>query len=30
MIAKIESPLDGVNAPRRARARRDTEPPPAP
>src|SRR6267143_6908688 len=30
MISKIESPLDGLNAPRRKRARRDTEEPPAP
>ena len=30
MIAKIESPLDGLSAPRRKRARRDTEEPPAP
>ena len=30
MIAKIESPLDGLSAPRRRRARRDTEEPPAP
>jgi site-specific recombinase XerD len=30
MIAKIESPLDGLKAPRRRRARRDTEEPPAP
>jgi site-specific recombinase XerC len=30
MIAKIESPLDGLSAPRRKRARRDTEAPPAP
>jgi integrase/recombinase XerD len=30
IIAKIESPLDGLKAPRRRRARRDTEEPPAP
>jgi len=30
MIAKIESPLEGLSAPRRRRARRDTEEPPAP
>jgi integrase/recombinase XerD len=30
MIAKIESPLDGLSAPRRRRARRDREEPPAP
>jgi integrase/recombinase XerD len=30
MIAKIESPLDGLKAPRRRRARRDPEEPPAP
>src|SRR5262249_2891587 len=30
MIAKIESPLGGLSAPRRRRARRDTEEPPAP
>jgi integrase/recombinase XerD len=30
MIAKIESPLAGLNAPRRRRAKRDTEKPPAP
>jgi site-specific recombinase XerD len=30
MIAKIESPLDGLNAPRRRRARHDTKEPPAP
>jgi integrase/recombinase XerD len=30
MIAKIESPLDGLSAPRRRRVRRDTEEPPAP
>ena len=31
MISKIESPLDGLSAPRRnKRARRDTEEPPAP
>jgi site-specific recombinase XerD len=30
MIAKIESPLDGLSAPRRRRARLDTEEPPAP
>src|SRR5260370_25260852 len=30
MISKIESPLDGLSAPRRKRARRDTEAPPAP
>ena len=29
MIAKIESPLDGLSAPRRRRARRDREEPPA-
>src|ERR1700746_3897907 len=29
MISKIESPLDGLSAPRRKRARRDTEEPPA-
>jgi len=29
MIAKIESPLDGLKAPRRRRAKRDTEEPPA-
>ena len=28
MIAKIEGPLDGLSAPRRRRARRDTEAPP--
>ena len=30
MIAKIESPLAGLNTPRRRRAKRDTEKPPAP
>jgi site-specific recombinase XerD len=30
MIAKIESPLEGLSAPRRRRARRDSEEPPAP
>jgi integrase/recombinase XerD len=30
MIAKIESPLQGLSAPRRRRARRDTADPPAP
>jgi integrase/recombinase XerD len=30
MIAKIESPLQGLSAPRRRRARRDSEQPPAP
>ena len=30
MIAKIESPLDGLSAPRRRRTRRDGEEPPAP
>jgi integrase/recombinase XerD len=30
MIAKIESPLDGLKEPRRRRAKRDTEEPPAP
>jgi integrase/recombinase XerD len=30
MIAKIESPLDALSAPRRQRARRDREEPPAP
>jgi len=30
LISKIESPLDGLSAPRRKRARRDTEEPPAP
>ena len=30
MIAKIESPLDRLSPPRRKRARRDTEAPPAP
>src|SRR5215813_9592461 len=30
MIAKIESPLEGLSAPRRRRARRDIEEPPAP
>ena len=30
MIAKIESPLDALSAPRRRRARRDQEKPPAP
>ena len=30
MIAKIESPLEGLSAPRRRRARQDTEEPPAP
>jgi hypothetical protein len=30
MIAKIESPLKGLNEPRRRRAKRDTEKPPAP
>ena len=30
MISKIESPLAGLNAPRRRRAKRDTEKPPAP
>jgi site-specific recombinase XerC len=29
MIAKIESPLDGLNAPRRRRAKRATTEPPA-
>ena len=30
MIAKIESPLDGLSGPRRKRARRGTEEPAAP
>ena len=30
MIAKIESPLEGLSAPRRRRARRDNKEPPAP
>jgi site-specific recombinase XerD len=30
LIAKIESPLEGLSAPRRRRAKRDTEEPPAP
>ena len=30
IISKIESPLDGLSGPRRKRARRDTEKPPAP
>jgi hypothetical protein len=30
MIAKIESPLEGLLAPRRRRAKRDSEEPPAP
>jgi integrase/recombinase XerD len=30
MIAKIESPLEGLSAPRRRRAKRDSEEPPAP
>ena len=30
MIAKIESPIDGLSMPRRGRARRDREKPPAP
>jgi site-specific recombinase XerD len=30
IIAKIESPLEGLNAPRHRRAKRDTEKPPAP
>jgi len=30
MIAKIESPLEGLNAPRRRRVRQNTEDPPAP
>jgi len=30
MIAKIESPLDELSAPRRRRVRRDSEKPPAP
>jgi site-specific recombinase XerD len=30
IIAKIQSPLDGVKAPRRRRAKRDTEEPPTP
>ena len=30
MIAKIESPLEGLSAPRRRRAKRDSEKPPAP
>jgi len=30
IIAKIESPLEGLNAPRHGRAKRDTEKPPAP
>ena len=30
LIAKIESPLEGLTAPRRRRAKRDTEEPPAP
>ena len=30
LIAKIESPLEGLTAPRRRRAKRDTEGPPAP
>ena len=29
LISKIESPLDGLSVPRRKRARRDTEEPPA-
>ena len=29
LIAKIESPLEGLSAPRRRRAKRDTEQPPA-
>ena len=30
LIAKIESPLEGLSAPRRRRARQSTEEPPAP
>ena len=30
LIAKIESPLEGLNAPRRRRAKRESEKPPAP
>jgi site-specific recombinase XerD len=30
LIAKIESPLEGLSAPRRRRAKRDNEEPPAP
>jgi site-specific recombinase XerD len=30
LIAKIESPLEGLSAPRRSRAKRDSEKPPAP
>jgi integrase len=30
LIAKIESPLEGLSAPRRGRAKRDSEEPPAP
>ena len=30
MIAKIESPLEGLSAPRRRRTRRDSKEPPAP
>jgi hypothetical protein len=30
MIAKIESPLDGLSAPRRRRAKRDTDELPVP
>ena len=30
MIAKIESPLDGLSAPRRRRTKRDTKEPPVP
>jgi integrase/recombinase XerD len=30
LIAKIESPLEGLGAPRRRRAKRDREEPPAP
>ena len=30
LIAKIESPLEGLSAPRRRRAKRDSEKPPAP
>ena len=30
LIAKIESPLEGLHAPRRRRAKRDSAEPPAP
>jgi hypothetical protein len=30
LIAKVESPLEGLSAPRRRRAKRDSKKPPAP